>query len=233
MTMNDTNDRLERIAFCLERGKADAASPHPAELAGQPGVEELVRQALERDVPPGEVLDRGLVPGMEAVARRFHDCEIFLPDVLMAARAMNAGLKLLQPFFLSGQVRHRGTVVMGTVSGDIHDIGKKIVSLIFEGGGWRVVDVGVDAGAEKFLEAIGRHAPQAVGLSALLTTTMAHMASITAEVKARHPGLKVIIGGAPVTQSFADRIGADAYAPDPRGGLEFLNSHCVLPAEGG
>ncbi len=218
---------LHEIARCIERGKADAASTHPPDLAGQVGVDELVLKALGAGRAPGEILSQGLVAGMEIVTRKFHDCDIFLPDVLMSAQAMNAGLKHLQPYFRSGQVRYRGVVVMGTVSGDLHDIGKKIVSLIFEGGGWRVVDVGVDAGAERFLEAIDRHKPQAVGLSALLTTTMARMGTITAEIRSRHPGLKILVGGAPVTQAFADRIGADAYSADPRGGLEFLNRVCA------
>jgi 5-methyltetrahydrofolate--homocysteine methyltransferase len=227
------NELLGQIAVCVERGKADAASAHPADLAGRPGADELVRQALEAGLAPADILGAGLVAGMDIVGRKFHDCEIFLPDVLMAAQAMNAGLKHLQPYFSSGQVRHRGTVVMGTVSGDLHDIGKKIVSLIFEGGGWRVIDVGVDAGAARFLEAIARHRPQAVGLSALLTTTMVNMESITAAIKSRFPGLKVIVGGAPITRTFAERIGADAYSPDPRGGLEFLNRACAVdPGQG-
>jgi len=225
------NDVLQHIAMCVERGKAEAGSAYPPDLSGQPGADEFVQQALGSGLPPARILNEGLVAGMDVVGRKFRDCEIFLPDVLMAAQAMNAGLKHLQPYFSSGEVRHRGTVVMGTVSGDLHDIGKKIVSLIFEGGGWRVIDIGVDADAAKFIEAVGRHRPQAVGLSALLTTTMVHMESITADLKSRFPGLKVIIGGAPVTQTFADRIGADAYSPDPRGGLEFLNRACA-PVEG-
>jgi 5-methyltetrahydrofolate--homocysteine methyltransferase len=222
------DDLLSEIASCVERGKSDAASPHPPDLAGRAGADELVLDALRSGAPPADILSRGLVAGMRTVGRKFHDCEIFLPDVLMSAQAMNAGLKHLQPYFQSGRVRYRGVVVLGTVSGDLHDIGKKIVSLIFEGGGWRVVDVGVDAGAEKFLEAIDRNEPQAVGLSALLTTTMAGMGTITAEIKSRHSGLKVLVGGAPVTQAFADRIGADAYSADPQGGLEFLNRVCAL-----
>lgn len=221
--------RLEEIALCIERGKADAASPHPPDLAGRPGVDELVREALQAGLDPGEILRQGLVAGMDVVGRRFRDCEVFLPDVLMSARAMNAGLKHLQPYFASGKVGYRGVVVMGTVRGDLHDIGKKIVSLIFEGGGWRVVDVGVDAGPEKFLEAIERHKPLAVGLSALLTTTMAHMGSITAAIKARFPEVKVFVGGAPVTQDYADKIGADGYAPDPQGGLELLDRASGAP----
>lgn len=223
------DELLERVARSIERGKVDMASPHPPDLVGEPGADELVRQALESGRAPQDILREGLVAGMEVVGRQFRDCEIFLPDVLMAARAMNAGLRHLQPFFQSGQVRHRGVVVMGTVKGDLHDIGKKIVSLIFEGGGWRVVDVGVDAGPERFLEAVAREKPQAVGLSALLTTTMAHMGAITAEIKARFPEVKIMVGGAPVTQAFADRIGADAYSPDPQGGLEFLNRACAPP----
>jgi len=217
------NERLNEIARRVERGKADAASAYPADLRGEPGTDELVREALADGLMPADILNSGLVAGMDVVGRKFRDCEIFLPDVLMAAQAMTAGLKHLQPYFSSGQVRHRGTVVMGTVSGDLHDIGKKIVSLILEGGGWRVVDAGVDAGPDRFLEAVERHRPQAIGLSALLTTTMVHMEAITAAVKARFPEVRVVVGGAPVTQAFADRIGADGYSPDPRGGLDFLN----------
>jgi len=122
---------LEQIALGIERGKVNAASPHPADLAGRDGVDELVRRALAEGLAPGEILNQGLVAGMDVVGRKFRDCEVFLPDVLMAARAMNAGMEHLKPYFQSGQVRHRGTVVMGTVTGDLHDIGKKIVSLIF------------------------------------------------------------------------------------------------------
>ncbi len=225
------DELFDRIARAIERGKENAGSAYPPDLAGQEGTDELVLEALRTGKAPADILREGLVAGMEVVGRKFRDCEIFLPDVLMSARAMNAGLKHLQPYFERGQVRHRGVVVMGTVKGDLHDIGKKIVSLIFEGGGWRVVDVGVDAGPEKFLEAIGREKPQAVGLSALLTTTMAHMETITAEIKTRHPRLKVLVGGAPVTRAFADRIGADAYSPDPQGGLEYLNRACCAAEE--
>jgi len=223
---------IEQIAFGIERGKVNASSPHPADLAGRDGVDELVRRALAEGLAPGEILNQGLVAGMEVIGRKFRDCEVFLPDVLMAARAMNAGMEHLKPYFQSGQVRHRGTVVMGTVTGDLHDIGKKIVSLIFEGGGWRVVDLGVNAGAEKFLEAISRHRPQAVGLSALLTTTMANMETITGNIKAQFPETQVLVGGAPVTQAFAEKIGADAYSPDPQGGLEFLNRSWPAAPEG-
>jgi len=137
-------------------------------------------------------------------------------------------MKHLKPYFMSGEVKHKGKIVMGTVTGDLHDIGKKIVAMFFEGGGWEVIDLGVDVSAERFVQAIEEHKPLAVGLSALLTTTMVSMESITKEIKAKIPEVKVIIGGAPVTQDFADRIGADAYSPDPQGALDYLNATCRI-----
>lgn len=215
---------LERIASALEQGHVDAGSPHPPELAGHEGVDELTRTALDAGIQPGRILSEALIVGMDRVGRKFRNHEIYLPDVLMAARAMTAGMDHLRPYFASGEVEHKGLVLMGTVAGDLHDIGKKIVSMFFEGGGWSVVDLGVDVGAEKVLAAIDRREPVAVGLSALLTTTMANMEAITGEIKTSFPGIQVIIGGAPVNREFAEKIGADAYSPDPQGALEFLNS---------
>ncbi|OGD28483.1 MAG: cobalamin-binding protein [Candidatus Aminicenantes bacterium RBG_13_63_10] len=213
---------LGRIALCIERGKADAPSPYPPDLAGEEGADELARRALEAGAAPEEVMRRGLVAGMERVGRLFRDGEFFLPDVLMSARAMTAALEHLKPHFLSGRVRHKGKVVMGTVTGDIHDIGKKVVSLFLQGAGWEVVDLGVDVPAEKFLAAVAEHRPRAVGLSALLTTTMAHMEDITRAIKTRHPDVLVLVGGAPVTRDFAEHIGADGTSPDPQGAVELL-----------
>lgn len=215
---------LEKIASCVERGKVDAASPHPPEMRGQDGADELTKKALESGVPAGEVLSRGLISGMQRVGEKFRDGEIYLPDVLMAAKSLTSAMKHLRPYFVSGEVKHKGRVVIGTVAGDLHDIGKKIVALFFEGNGWEVIDLGVDVPAEGFVRAIKEHKPFIVGLSALLTTTMVNMESIIKEIKAVMPGMKVIIGGAPLTQEFADRIGADAYSPDPQGALDYLNS---------
>jgi 5-methyltetrahydrofolate--homocysteine methyltransferase len=217
-------DLLERIAICTEKGKVKLQSLHPPDMKGQEGVDELVRFALKEGISPDEVLGKGLVAGMGQVGEKFKRNEIFLPDVLIAARAMTAGMEHLRPYFLSGDIKHKARIVMGTVTGDLHDIGKKIVAMIFEGGGWEVIDCGVDVPAESFIEAIDRHSPHAVGLSALLTTTMVSMEQITKEIKSIHPEVLVIIGGAPVTDAFATSIGADLYSRDPQGALELLNA---------
>ena len=223
--VNETvREVLERISFCVVRGKVDISSPHPPEMKGQDGADELAKKALESGVPPGEILARGLIAGMQKVGEKFREGEIYLPDVLMSAKALTSAMKHLRPYFQSGEVKHKGKIVMGTVAGDLHDIGKKIVAMFFEGGGWEVIDLGVDVSADKFIQAVKEHRPLAVGLSALLTTTMVSMESITREIKAKIPEVKVIIGGAPVTQDFAEKIGADAYSPDPQGALDYLNS---------
>ena len=217
-------DILERIAICVEKGKVNLQSLHPPDMKNQEGADELVWLALKEEIPPAEILGKGLVVGMGQVGEKFQRNEIYLPDVLIAARAMTAGMEHLKPYFLSGDIQHRGRIVIGTVAGDLHDIGKKIVAMIFEGGGWEVIDCGVDVSAESFIEAIDRYSPQAVGLSALLTTTMDSMERITNEIKSVHPGVLVVIGGAPVTAEFAKRIGADMYSPDPQDALELLNA---------
>jgi 5-methyltetrahydrofolate--homocysteine methyltransferase len=213
---------LSHIANCVEMGKVDLRSPHPASLGGQNGADEWTKQAIDEGVSPGEILHEGLIAGMAVVGKKFRDGQMFLPEVLMAAKAMTAAMKHLEPHFLSGSIQPRGTIILGTVKGDLHDIGKKIVSLFFQGGGWRVVDLGVDVSTAKFLAAIETHQPSAIGLSALLTTTMLNMEGTIQEVKAHHPSVKIIIGGAPVTAEFARKSGADGYAPDPQGGLEWL-----------
>jgi len=221
---SNKKDILERIAVCVEKGKVNLQSLHPPDMKDQEGADELVRLALKEDIPPAEILGKGLVAGMGQVGEKFQRNEIYLPDVLIAARAMTAGMEHLRPYFLSGDIQYRGRIVMGTVAGDLHDIGKKIVAMIFEGGGWEVIDCGVDVSAESFIEAIDRNSPHAVGLSALLTTTMVSMEQITNEIKSAHPGVLVVIGGAPVTVEFAKRIGADMYSSDPQDALELLNA---------
>ena len=215
---------VERIALCVEKGKVNLQSLHPPDMKGQKGTDELVQLALKEGIPPGEILEVGLVAGMSQIGIKFQKNEIYRPDVLIAAKAMTAGMEHLKPYFLSGDIQHQGRIVLGTVAGDLHDIGKKIVAMIFEGGGWEVIDCGVDVSAESFIGAIERHSPEAVGLSALLTTTMVSMEQITKEIKSKYPGLLVAIGGAPVTAAFAERIGADVYSPDPKGALDQLNS---------
>lgn len=215
---------LEKLAIAIERGKIDRESPHPPDMKNQEGAYELTKSALDNGIPAQIVLSEGLIPGMKAIGLKFARNEAFIPDILISARAMNKATELLKPYFLSGEIETKGVLVIGTVQGDLHDIGKKIVGMIFEGGGWKVIDLGVDVPSSKFMEAIQQNPGCVVGLSALLTTTMRNMQTSTAEIKSAFPDTMVIIGGAPVTSEFAQIIGADAYFADPQNALEFLNS---------
>lgn len=192
-------------------------------MKGQDGADELTRKALDQGVSPNDVLEKALIIGMGNIGKKFSANQVFVPDVLMAAKAMTAAMGHLKPFLDSGQVKTRGTFVIGTVQGDLHDIGKNLVCMVMEGGGWKVVDLGVDVSPEKFLAAVQANPGAAVGLSALLTTTMVNMEKTVKLIKGEVPGTKVVVGGAPLTQEFATKIGADAYSPDPQGALDYLN----------
>ena len=190
-------------------------------------VRALVSGALAAGAEPARVLHEGLLPAMDVVGRRFAAKTIFLGDVLLAARAMHDGLALLRPLLVQGRdpAAPRRVVVLGTVKGDLHDIGKKLVAIMLEAGGFEVVDLGTNVTPGKFAEAIGQHRPVAVGLSALLTTTMRQMRQTIQALRDAGvmDGVKTMIGGAPVTQEFADTIGADAYAPDAAAAVATLN----------
>lgn len=218
------SELLQQIATCIERGKVNQTSPYPPDLKGQPGADELTRQALDSGLGASTVLQEGLVTGMAAVGKRYSDGKAFVPDLLMAAKAMKASMLHLKPYFDSGEAQHRGTIVIGTVQGDLHDIGKNLVAMMLEGGGYKVVDLGVDVSAEKFVAAVKENPGCCVGLSALLTTTMINMEKIIATIREQCPSTKVLIGGAPVTEDFARKINADAYAPDPQCALEYLGA---------
>jgi 5-methyltetrahydrofolate--homocysteine methyltransferase len=221
------SDILQRLSLCVEAGKANAKSAYPPQLKGQPGADELCQEALAAGVRPGDVLERALVPAMGRIGEKFSRGEAFVPEMLLAARAMTAAMAHLRPYFASGEVKRRGVFLIGTVAGDLHDIGKNIVAMVVEGGGWEVVDLGVDVRTEKVLEAVARHPGCVVGLSALLTTTMVNMEKTVREIKARHPGTLVLVGGAPVTREFCEKIGASHYSPDPQGAVEYLKSLVV------
>jgi len=179
-------------------------------------VKELTQLALREEVEPREILEQGLIKGMDVVGEKFKNNEIFLPEVLLASQAMYGGLELLQPQLIKSGVEARGKVIIGTVKGDLHDIGKNLVAMMLRGGGFEVIDLGKDVSAEKFLVAIQKHKPDIVGLSALLTTTMMGMTEVITvlEKAGLRDKVKVMIGGAPVTQEFADEIGAEGYAPN-------------------
>jgi len=221
------NDILNRIALCVQTGKIDKVSPYPPDMKGQDGADELTKQALDDGKRPDEILENALIPAMAFVGDRFSRKEIYVPQMLMAAKAMNSAMKHLKPFFQSGETRRKGKFIIGTVSGDLHDIGKNLVAMMIEGGGWEVIDLGVDVGAEKFLKALEENPGAVVGLSALLTTTMENMKKTVLLLKEKHSGLRILVGGAPVTQEYCNKIGADFYSPDPQGAVNYLKQLAV------
>jgi methanogenic corrinoid protein MtbC1 len=217
-------DLLERLSSCVEHGKVNQASLFPPELRGQPGADELCREALAAGIPPQQVLSQGLVAGMARIGERFAQGRAFVPEMLLSARAMTAAMAHLRPHFASGAVKRNGVFVVGTVAGDLHDIGKNILAMMVEGAGWEVVDLGVDVGSEKFLSVLQARPGAVVGLSAMLTTTMVNMGVIVADLRARHPACHILVGGAPVTAEFARSVGADFYSPYPQGAVAHLRS---------
>jgi 5-methyltetrahydrofolate--homocysteine methyltransferase len=170
----------------------------------------------------GSILNDGLISAMDEVGERFSTGELFVPEMLMAAQAMKAGLEILKPHLAEGQRRSKGTVVIGTVKGDLHDIGKNLVSMMMEGAGFEVVDLGVDVESETFVKTAAEKGADVIALSALLTTTMPAMQSTVSAVKEAGMATRTIIGGAPVTQAFADQIGADGYSADAPGAVKLV-----------
>ncbi len=183
-------------------------------------VEALVDKALAEGVPAERILNEGLIPGMEALGVLFKNSEVFIPEVLVAARAMSAGLTKLEPGLVRDKVKPRGVVVIGTAKGDLHDIGKNLVGMMLKGAGYRIVDLGIDVAPERYIEAARAEGAGIIACSALLTTTMAQMKVLIDAVRAAGLKVPVIIGGAPVTREFAERIGAEGYAADASGATE-------------
>lgn len=179
-------------------------------------VKELTQKALDDGVPPGEILNEGLIKGMNVVGERFKNNEFYVPEVLIAARAMHAGMDILKPKLVESGVEPIGKVLLGTVKGDLHDIGKNLVAMMLEGAGFEVIDLGIDVPPEKFVQAVNEQGGDVIAMSALLTTTMTQMkTTLEALEEAGVKGkVKTLIGGAPVTQNYADEIGADGYARD-------------------
>lgn len=218
------SELLSKLAECVEFGKINKTSPYPPNMKDQDGADEITQQALDAGLGAQDILSEGLMPGMEKVGIKFRENKIFVPQVLMSAKAMSTAMVYLKPFFVSGAAKQKGTFIIGTVLGDLHDIGKNLVSMMVEGNGYKVIDIGTDADTDKFLAALEEHPGASVGLSALLTTTMANMERITKEIKEAHPDTLVSIGGAPVNEDFCKKIGADNYSPDPQALVEFLNN---------
>ncbi len=197
---------LNAISEALQKGKADE-------------VKTLVTAALDEKVDAKKVLEEGLIAGMDIIGGRFKRNEIYIPEVLIAARAMHAGMSVLEPILVESGVKMIGKIAIGTVKGDLHDIGKNLVAMMYKGAGFSVVDLGVDVAAEKFVQASDDGA-DIVGLSALLTTTMVQMKNVLESLKEKGSKAKAIIGGAPVTQNYCDEVGADGYAADAATAVE-------------
>jgi 5-methyltetrahydrofolate--homocysteine methyltransferase len=193
---------LQQLANAVETGDRNRAK-------------RLTQKLLDESVAPGVIVDQGLVPGMAAVGERFKCNEAFVPEMLIAARAMKEAMTLIEPLLIKAGIKHRCIAVIGTVQGDLHDIGKNLVAMMWKGANIGVVDLGVNVPIEKFVEAAREHHADIIGLSALLTTTMPAMREAVVALKqAQLQGVKVVVGGAPVTRKFADEIGADGYAAD-------------------
>ena len=194
---------LSEISEWLQKGRA-------------PKVKAFVQQALDEGIPASEILQDGLLDGLNIIGQKFKNNEVFVPEVLVAARAMNRGVEVLRPYLVADGVEEKGTVVLGTVKGDMHDIGKNLVRMMMEGKGLKVIDLGVDVPVDKFLDAARENDAKIICCSALLTTTMGEMRNVVEAVQASEMKgkVKVMIGGAPITQTFCDQIGADCYTPD-------------------
>lgn len=191
-----------------------------------PTVKELTEKALQEGVPPIDIINKGLVKGMDVVGEEFRKMEISVPEVLISARAMHTSLEILKPLLAEHDVKPSGTLIIGTVKGDIHDIGKNLVGMLMEGAGFKVIDLGVDVPASTFIQKIKEESPDIVGMSALLTVTMQEMGDIITAIKEAglRDDVKILIGGAPVTQEFATSIGADGYGEDARDAVEKAKS---------
>lgn len=194
---------LEQISEYLQQGRAK-------------NVQELVSQALTEGIAAGKILSQGLLAGMSVIGEKFKVNEVYVPDVLIASRAMNAGMEVLKPHLMGSDIKPVGKVILGTVEGDLHDIGKNLVKIMFQGAGFEVSDLGVDVSAEKFITAIKTERPQIIAMSALLTTTMINMDKVVKAIvkEGLRDQVLIMAGGAPVTENFTQSIGADLYAPD-------------------
>jgi 5-methyltetrahydrofolate--homocysteine methyltransferase len=188
--------------------------------------EAAVNQALREGIAPERILKEGLIMAMEEVGTRFENGDFYVPEMLIAARSMQSGLAVLKPSLVEGGVEPIGKVVIGTVKGDLHDIGKNLVAMMLEGAGFEIIDLGTDVAPEKFIEAVKEHKAKIVGMSALLTTTMSNMKVAINSFKeaGMRDSVKVIVGGAPVTEAFAREIGADGFAADASRAVTFAKS---------
>jgi len=186
---------------------------------------DIAQKLIDERVSAVEILNDGLMPGMDVVGKKFKANEFYIPEVLIAARAMHAAMEVIKPLLSESDTNTKGKVIIGTVQGDLHDIGKNLVGMMLEGGGYTVIDLGVDVSPERFIEEIKKNGVKLIGLSALLTTTMIGMKTVIDAVKANQEtaDTKVMVGGAPLTQEYADSIGAAGYAPDASSAVDLAN----------
>jgi methanogenic corrinoid protein MtbC1 len=217
-------DLIQRLALCVERGKVDRNFPYPPDMKDSDGASELTTLLLETGESANSILKRGLMVGMDTVGAKFANGQAFIPELLVAAKAMNAAMVHLKPYFESGEAKHRGSIVIGTIQGDLHDIGKNIVGMVLKGAGWNVIDLGSNVSADKFITALRDNNCKLAALSALLTTTMLNMESVVGEIKGAITGSMVFIGGAPLSNEFSDKIDADGYFPDPHTFSKYLST---------
>ncbi len=217
------DDYVEQIATCIARGKVYRAAPYPPDMRGLDGADEIAADALKHDVQPTVLLE-GCMRGMDRIGKLFSENKAAVTNLVVSAAAMNAVLKHIKPFLESGEVKRKGKFLIGTVSGDLHDIGKNLVSMIVTGGGFEVIDLGVDVPTSKFIAAIAQHPGCVIGLSALLTVTMPNMEKSVRAIKESYPDMKIMVGGAPITKEFAARIGADFTSSNPHEAMEYLNT---------
>jgi 5-methyltetrahydrofolate--homocysteine methyltransferase len=196
------------------------------ELGDSTAVKELLRKALSMNITPESILNSGLIKGMEAVGKKFKKNEIFIPEVLIASRAMKSAMDVIKPYMSEVEENAFGKIILGAVKGDLHDIGKMVVRIALEREGYDIIDIGIDVPKETFLETVQKENPDIVGMSALLTTTMSYMRDVIDTIKSAHlkKDVKIIIGGAPITQSFADEIGADGYAPEAESAVTLVKT---------
>jgi 5-methyltetrahydrofolate--homocysteine methyltransferase len=198
-----------------------------SEFVQQGNMDEVVKltnSAIEQSISPQDIVDKGLIIGMGIIGEKFKNNEVFVPEMLIAARAMNKALEILEPEMINSDMKFAGTMVIGTVKGDLHDIGKNLLGIMFKGAGFKIIDLGVDVSTDQFINTAKENNADFIGISALLTTTMTNMEDVIRKLKSENVPIKVLVGGAPLTKNFATEIGADGYAPDAASAVDVAKS---------
>jgi 5-methyltetrahydrofolate--homocysteine methyltransferase len=215
---------IEKIKECVVKGHTDVNSQYPEEMKSLQGVKELVQEAVNSEVDVSLILKNGLIAGMDEVGKKYSEGEYFVPEMLLSAQAMKTGMKILEPYLTKEKQGSSGTVVIGTVKGDMHDIGKNLVGMMLEGGGFNVIDLGINTPVEKFIEKAREYPDAVLAMSALLSTTMVNMKLVIDVLRSENLSNKVIIGGAAVSENFAEEIKADGYAKNAALAVQLVKS---------